>query len=122
MVTLATAAQSDFGNRMLDKFFEPTRREFFKQVRFDEPAGDPGWFGPDSSVWYVYSHMPCVQIAMAAAAMMETVHPTMAWMGYEHTRAIERDANGVPTGRHHLPGQRPRPADVELLHPGMGTG
>lgn len=77
--------------------FEPTRQEFFKTVQFTEPAGDPGWFGPDSAVWYVYSHLPTVQIAMAAAAMMETLHPTQAWMAYEHTRAIER-VNGVPTG------------------------
>ncbi len=29
--------------------------------------------------------------------MIETLHPDMAWMGYEHTRAVER-VDGVPTG------------------------
>ena len=52
----------------------------------------------DGAVWYVHSHLPTFQIGLAAAAMMETLHPTMAWMGYEHTRALER-ADGVPTGR-----------------------
>ena len=98
MVAVSPPANGSVGARVLDRMFEPTRQEFFKTVQFTEPAGDPGWFGPDSAVWYVYSHLPTVQIAMAAAAMMETLHPTQAWMAYEHTRAIERDANGVPTG------------------------
>lgn len=82
----------------MDQLFEPVRREFFKNVQFAEPTGDPGWFGPDSAVWYVHEHLPTLQIGLAAAAMMETLHPSMAWMGYEHTRAVER-INGVPTGR-----------------------
>ncbi len=98
MVAASPPTNGSVGARVLDRMFEPTRQEFFKTVQFTEPAGDPGWFGPDSAVWYVYSHLPTVQIAMAAAAMMETLHPTQAWMAYEHTRAIERDANGVPTG------------------------
>ncbi|WP_312028840.1 oxygenase MpaB family protein [Gordonia paraffinivorans] len=46
----------------------------------------------------MHEHLPTIQIAMGAAARMETLHPDMAWMAYEHTRAIER-VNGVPTGR-----------------------
>ncbi|MET7769471.1 oxygenase MpaB family protein [Nocardia sp. NPDC005366] len=83
---------------MADKSFQPIRQQFFKNVRFDEPAGDPGWFGPGSAVWYLHEHIATVQIGLAAAAMIETLHPDMAWMGYEHTRAVER-VDGIPTGR-----------------------
>ncbi len=82
----------------VDKSFQGIRDEFFRNVQFTEPKGDPGWFGPGSAVWYIHEHLPTVQIAMGAAAMMETLHPDMAWMAYEHTRAIER-INGVPTGQ-----------------------
>ncbi|MCR5976613.1 DUF2236 domain-containing protein [Gordonia jinghuaiqii] len=81
----------------VDKSFQAIRDKFFRNVQFTEPKGDPGWFGPGSAVWYVHEHLPTVQIAMAAAAMMETLHPDMAWMAVEHTRALERK-NGVPTG------------------------
>jgi uncharacterized protein (DUF2236 family) len=77
--------------------FDPVRREFFKGVRFDEPQGDSGWFGPDSAVWYLHSHLPSFGLGVAAAAMMETLHPDMAWMAYAHTRALER-VDGQPTG------------------------
>ncbi|WP_226863900.1 oxygenase MpaB family protein [Mycolicibacterium baixiangningiae] len=97
MVTIANREQLTVSDRVMDTMFEPIRRQFFKNVQFAEPAGDPGWFGPGSAVWYVHSHLPTFQIGLSAAAMMETLHPTMAWMGYEHTRAIER-RNGVPTG------------------------
>lgn len=81
-----------------DRLFDPVRQHFFKGVQFAEPAGDPGWFGPDSAVWYVHEHFPLVQLAASASAMIETLHPDMAWMAYTHTRAIER-VDGVPTGR-----------------------
>lgn len=74
------------------------RRRFFKGVRFDEPAGDPGWFGPRSPVWYVHEHTPALVLGLGAAAVIETLHPDFAWMGYDHTRGIER-IDGVPTGR-----------------------
>lgn len=85
-------------DRLVDYMFQPTRDRFFKNVQFSEPAGDHGWFGPGSAVWYLHEHLPTVQIGLAAAAMIETLHPDMAWMGYEHTRALER-IDGVPTGR-----------------------
>lgn len=93
----AAIPERRFFDRVADLAFQSTRDRFFKNVRFDEPAGDPGWFGPGSAVWYVHEHMATVQIGLAAAAMIETLHPDMAWMGYEHTRALERK-NGVPTG------------------------
>lgn len=87
-------------DRVADMSFQSVRERFFKTVRFDEPAGDPGWFGPGSAVWYLHEHIATVQIGLAAAAMIETLHPDMAWMGYEHTRALERK-DGIPTGNFH---------------------
>jgi uncharacterized protein (DUF2236 family) len=86
-------------NLAVDKVFDATlRRRFFKGVRFDEPEGDPGWFGPESAVWYVHQHTPTLLLGLFAAALIETLHPDFAWMGEQHSRGVER-VDGVPTGR-----------------------
>jgi uncharacterized protein (DUF2236 family) len=82
-------------DRGLDFFIRP---RFFKGIRFDTPEGDTGWFGPGSAVWYVHSHFPALTLGLGAAALIESLHPDFAWMGYDHTHAIER-VDGVPTGR-----------------------
>jgi uncharacterized protein (DUF2236 family) len=74
------------------------RPRYYPRVEFGEPAGDRGWFGPSSPVWYVHEHFPALVIGLGAAATIETLHPDFAWMGYDHTRAIVRDADGAPTG------------------------
>ncbi|WP_234794103.1 oxygenase MpaB family protein [Mycolicibacterium flavescens] len=112
----------DLSDRAMDKLFEPVRRQFFKGVRFDEPVGDPGWYGPDSAMWYVHSHLPTFQIGLAAAAMMETLHPTMAWMGYEHTRAIERRPDGAPTGNFDDKGMSSRTGHSVAFFLGVAMG
>lgn len=78
-------------------FGQLIRKRFFKGVRFDEPLGDPGWFGPRSPVWYVHEHTPAMILGLGAAAVIETLHPDFAWMGFDHSRAVER-IEGVPTG------------------------
>ncbi len=74
------------------------RSRFFRGLEFDEPAGDPGWFGPDSAVWYVHSHLPTLVLGLVAAAYIEGLDPSISWMGYDHSRLAER-VDGVPTGR-----------------------
>lgn len=74
------------------------RRRFFRGLAFDGPAGDPGWFGRGSAVWYVHEHVPALVIGLFAAALMETLHPDFAWMGRDHSRSVER-VDGVATGR-----------------------
>ncbi|MGI8493668.1 MAG: oxygenase MpaB family protein [Acidimicrobiales bacterium] len=87
-----------------DRVFDVTlRQRYFKGLSFTEPSGDPGWFGPESAVWYVHEHLPALFLGLTAAAAIETLHPDFAWMGYDHTRAIER-VDGVPTGKMSLPG------------------
>lgn len=73
------------------------RRNFFKGLRFDEPAGDPGWFGPASPVWYVHEHTPALVLGLFAAAGIETLHPDFAWMGQQHSRGVRR-VDGKPVG------------------------
>jgi uncharacterized protein (DUF2236 family) len=85
----------------LDRTLRP---RFLPRVRFDEPAGDPGWFGPDSAVWYVHEHFPALAVGLGAAATIETLHPDFAWMGHDHTRAVVRDDDGTPTGGFDLDG------------------
>lgn len=90
---------------VIDKALDLTLRpRFFPRVQFAEPGGDPGWFGPDSAVWHVHEHLPALIVGLGAAATIETLHPDFAWMGYDHTRAIVRDADGVPTGGFDLEG------------------
>jgi uncharacterized protein (DUF2236 family) len=90
---------------IVEKAMDMTLRpRYFPRVQFAEPAGDPGWFGPASPVWYVHEHLPALVIGLGAAATIETLHPDFAWMGYDHTRAITRDADGVPTGGFDLDG------------------
>jgi len=86
-------------NVMQDRAFDQLiRSRFFRGLEFDGPAGDPGWFGRDSAVWYVHEHVPAMVLGLFAAALIETLHPDFAWMGRDHSRGIER-VDGVPTGR-----------------------
>jgi uncharacterized protein (DUF2236 family) len=95
---LAAADRVNPMRLVADRAFDVTlRRRFFPHLDFTAPAGDPGWFGPSSAVWYVHEHAPVLSIGLAAAATIETLHPDFAWMGYDHTRAIVR-VDGVPTG------------------------
>ena len=101
---LATTLQAlDAANPLRKGFHElferGVRRYYFPRMDFSEPAGDPGWFGPDSATWYVHEHAPLLILGLNAAATIENLHPDFAWMGYDHTRALERDEDGVPTGR-----------------------
>lgn len=82
-----------------DRAFDSlVRRRFFRGLSFDAPAGDPGWFGRDSAVWYVHEHVPALVVGLFASALIETLHPDFAWMGRDHSRSVER-VGGVATGR-----------------------
>jgi len=92
----------------LDTFFdEAVRSRYFKRMEFAEPAGDQGWFGPGSAVWHVHSHMPALFLGLTAAAFIENLHPSIAWMAYDHSRLVERE-DGVPTGRLDVEGAKVR--------------
>lgn len=80
-------------------FNKSVRRKFFRGLDFSGPDGDPGWFGPDSAVWYVHSHTSTLIFGLQCAAFMERLDPSIFWMGSDHSRVVERDDNGLPTGR-----------------------
>jgi uncharacterized protein (DUF2236 family) len=80
-------------------FDKGVRRKFFRGLDFSGPDGDPGWFGPDSAVWYVHSHTSALIFGLQCAAFMERLDPSIFWMGSDHSRVVERDDDGLPTGR-----------------------
>jgi uncharacterized protein (DUF2236 family) len=65
------------------------RREWHPRVQFADPSGDPGWFGPDSAMWYVHGHSWALTVGLFAAAAIETLHPDFAWMGTEHSNVYK---------------------------------
>ncbi len=92
-------------------FDRDIRRRFFRGLEFAGPQGDPGWFGPGSAVWYVHSHTPALIFGLQCAAFMERLDPSIYWMGSDHSRVVERDAAGNPTGRFDAEG-----AQLRLAH------
>jgi uncharacterized protein (DUF2236 family) len=92
-------------------FNKGVRRKFLRGLNFAGPDGDPGWFGPDSAVWYVHSHTSALIFGLQCAAFMERLDPSIFWMGSDHSRVVERDDEGLPTGRLDAEG-----AAVRLAH------
>ncbi len=108
MIPLPHQLVGEFLNHRFDK---DVRRNFFRGMEFAAPAGDPGWFGPDSAVWYVHAHLPTLVFGLQCAAFMERLDPSIYWMGLHHSRLVKRDENGV--GR---PEVDPKGALVRLGH------
>ncbi|HZQ33796.1 MAG TPA: oxygenase MpaB family protein [Mycobacterium sp.] len=77
-------------------FDQMVRSRFFKGLDFAGPRGDQGWFGPDSAVWYVHSHMPLVALGLFSSATMEQLDPSTISAGYHHSRAVKRGRDGNP--------------------------
>lgn len=98
-------------HKVRSDFDRDIRRKFFRGLRFDSPVGDPGWFGPDSAVWHVHSHTSALIFGLQCAAFMERLDPSIFWMGSDHSRVVERDEAGIPTGRLDQEG-----AQVRLAH------
>ncbi len=49
----------------------------FPQEQYDEPAGDPGLFGPDSVTWRVHAD-PSMFVGGITALMLQALHPLAA--------------------------------------------
>lgn len=92
-------------------FDKNIRGKFFRGLEFAEPEGDPGWFGPGSAVWHVHSHTPALIFGLQCAAFIERFDPSIFWMGSDHSRVVEHDEDGNPTGRLDLKG-----SGVRLAH------
>lgn len=87
------------GRWLNGQFDKSVRAKFFRGVTFDEPPGDPGWFGPGSATWYVHEHLPVLIFGLHCASYLERLDPSIFWMGVEHSRLVEKDDAGTPTGR-----------------------
>lgn len=64
----------------------------FPQEQYDEPAGDPGLFGPDSVVWRVHAH-PAMLVGGLSALMLQTLHP-LAMAGVAEHSNFKEDPQG----------------------------
>lgn len=82
----------------IDVAFEVLRPHHFKNARFDGTPGDPGWFGPDSAMWYVHSHGTCLMLGILNTAVTDIVHQGIQAAVFEHSKLPGRgpDGNVVP--------------------------
>jgi uncharacterized protein (DUF2236 family) len=60
----------------------------FPEERYDEPAGDPGLFGPDSVTWRVHADVSMF-VGGITALMLQTLHPLAAAGVADHSRFRE---------------------------------
>ncbi len=87
-----------WADKQRDEFDREVRSRFFRNIDFAGPEGDPGWFGPDSAVWYVHASYPAIALGLFAAAYLEGLDPSIVSMGTDHSRIPER-IGGIPTGK-----------------------
>ena len=109
-------------HKVKSEFDKDVRRKFFRGLEFAGPEGDPGWFGPDSAVWYVHSHTSTLIFGLQCAAFMERLDPSIFWMGSDHSRVVERGDDGLPTGRLDLEGAQRRLAHSVAFFIGTAYG
>ncbi len=78
----------------VDLVWDLARSDYFKKTRFDVPAGDPGWFGPDSAAWYVHMHTPTLFLGLVNTAMIDIIHQDIQYAVFDHSKLVGRDAYG----------------------------
>ena len=77
----------------LDTFLNKAlRADVLPGVQFTGPSGDPGWFGPDSAIWYVHSHLSA-GLGGFAGLWMEASHPVLARALTENSMLYRRGAD-----------------------------
>jgi len=54
-------------------------------IDYDEPAGDPGLFGPDSATWQVHADFPGMLSGGLCALMLQTLHPAALAGVWDHS-------------------------------------
>ena len=79
-------AEVGFVQRLVQDALEQvsTDRSMLPGLRFADPVGDPGWFGPDSAMWYLQSH-PSGLIGGFVSLMCEALMPDMAYAAIDHS-------------------------------------
>ncbi len=56
---------------------------------YDHPAGDPGWFGPDSVTWRIHADFPGMLSGGLSALMLQALHPRALAGVYDHSNFRE---------------------------------
>lgn len=56
---------------------------------FREPAGDPGWFGPDSVTWLVHARLGPMLVGGLSALLLQTLHPLVVQGVADHSNYRE---------------------------------
>jgi uncharacterized protein (DUF2236 family) len=87
-----------FGRKIDNAWDQQIRAHYLPGIQFSEPAGDPGWFGPGSPVWYVHEHIPAMLLGNVAFSVIQSLHPGTMWAAVDHSFGYER-IDGVPTGK-----------------------
>jgi hypothetical protein len=64
-----------------------TRRRPIQIYR--EPAGDQGWFGPDSMTWKVHARLGPMLVGGLSALMLQTLHPLVVQGVADHSNYRE---------------------------------
>ncbi|MEG2803033.1 oxygenase MpaB family protein [Stenotrophomonas sp.] len=54
-------------------------------IDYDQPLGDPGWFGLHSVTWRVHSEFPGMLAGGLCALMLQTLHPLALAGVYDHS-------------------------------------
>ena len=56
---------------------------------YAEPAGDPGWFGPESITWKVHSRLGSMLVGGFSALLLQTLHPLVVQGVADHSNYRE---------------------------------
>jgi uncharacterized protein (DUF2236 family) len=56
---------------------------------YKEPAGDPGWFGPDSMTWTVHARLGPMLVGGLSALLLQTLHPLVVQGVADHSNYRE---------------------------------
>lgn len=79
-------------NRLSRPLTSPVRRwvlEAFPRghsgISYDLPAGDPGWFGPQSMTWRIHAELPSMLAGGLSALMLQALHPRALAGVYDHS-------------------------------------
>ena len=74
-VTLSNGPLGNFRMAVREGVLAPLRSDGDIEQEFGQPAGDPGLFGPSSTVWIVHSDLPAMLVGGISALLLQTLHP-----------------------------------------------
>ena len=58
-------------------------------IDYESPAGDPGWYGPDSAIWQVHGDFSSMLCGGISALLLQMLHPLALAGVWDHSRFRE---------------------------------